>query len=177
MSELDLVREWFRYNDDARASYRAVLEKVPMAELVKDRGASFPLLDIFLHVLDGRRVWIGWVATDRMKEFERVIPTIRYRGRIRTFPDLDAALLEDRALVSGFLGNLTEADLSRVLEYDDHDEGKPWFRARVRLRDLLWHLVEEEIQHRGEMNALLWQLDREPPILDWVDWKAPGVSR
>jgi len=34
----------------------------------------------------------------------------------------------------------------------------------------LWHLVEEELQHRGELNALLWQIDVEAPVSSWIDW-------
>jgi uncharacterized damage-inducible protein DinB len=39
------------------------------------------------------------------------------------------------------------------------------------VREMLLHMVEEELQHRGEINALLWQMDIEPPITDWIDWK------
>jgi len=35
---------------------------------------------------------------------------------------------------------------------------------------VLWHLVEEELQHRGELNALLWQIDVEAPVMSWIDW-------
>ena len=38
------------------------------------------------------------------------------------------------------------------------------------MRDALWHLVEEELQHRGEINALLWQIDVDAPIVNWIDW-------
>ena len=37
--------------------------------------------------------------------------------------------------------------------------------------DMLWHLVEEELQHRGELNALLWQEDIDPPVISWGEWK------
>jgi hypothetical protein len=36
---------------------------------------------------------------------------------------------------------------------------------------MLWHLVEQELQYRGELNALFWQIDIDPPITDWLDWK------
>jgi len=36
---------------------------------------------------------------------------------------------------------------------------------------MLWHMVEEELQHRGELNALLWQIDVDAPVFDWLDWK------
>ena len=33
--------------------------------------------------------------------------------------------------------------------------GKP-FEMRVNLRTIIWHMAEEELHHRGEMNALFW---------------------
>lgn len=172
MSELDVLREWFRYNDAVRPAYLTALAKLPMERLVEDRGASFPLLDIFLHVLDAQRLWIGWVPADRLREWEREMPRLRFRTRIRTFPEAEAAMREVQALVERFLAGLTDADLARRIEYEDEFGDGKWVRTHVVLRDLLWHLVEEELQHRGEMNALLWQLGQEPPILDWIDWKA-----
>jgi uncharacterized damage-inducible protein DinB len=35
---------------------------------------------------------------------------------------------------------------------------------RISVRNMLLHMVEEELQHRGEMNALLWQIDVDPPV-------------
>jgi uncharacterized damage-inducible protein DinB len=26
------------------------------------------------------------------------------------------------------------------------------------------------LQHRGEINALLWQMDLDPPVADYKDW-------
>ncbi len=31
-------------------------------------------------------------------------------------------------------------------------------------------MVEEELQHRREMNALLWQMDVDPPIARYEEW-------
>jgi uncharacterized damage-inducible protein DinB len=69
--------------------------------------------------------------------------------------------------IRNFLQNLKSKDLSRPFYYLN-DEGKI---VRRRLVDLLWHMVEEELQHRGEMNALLWQDDIDPPIISWSKWK------
>jgi uncharacterized damage-inducible protein DinB len=176
VSELTLIREWFRYNDEVRARYLAALAEVPPEELIRDREASFPLLDIFLHVLDAQRAWVSWVATDRVKEWEESVPRVRLRARVRTIPETWQAMREVGGEVATFLASLSETDLLRRLEYDDRTPGGDLIRAHILVRDLLWHLVEEELQHRGEMNALLWQLGREPPILDWVDWRNAGMS-
>lgn len=69
--------------------------------------------------------------------------------------------------VHDFFSHLTEDDLDRSYLVK---KLPPWwdedFTAPV--RETLYHLVEHELQHRGELNALLWQIDVEPPIQDWL---------
>ncbi len=38
------------------------------------------------------------------------------------------------------------------------------------MRDAPWRLVEEELQHRGEVNALLWPIDVDAPVFNWIEW-------
>jgi len=40
----------------------------------------------------------------------------------------------------------------------------------IRVEDVLMHVAEEEIHHRGELLCLMWQIDLEPPLKDWFDW-------
>ena len=68
--------------------------------------------------------------------------------------------------VLNFVEGLSQSDLDKT--FDSSDGTKTW---RISFRQMLWHLVEEELQHRGEMNALLWQDDIDPPVTDWLDWK------
>jgi uncharacterized damage-inducible protein DinB len=69
---------------------------------------------------------------------------------------------------------LRAADLNRKVEYSvPKDEGwSEWTRERITLRVMLWHMVEEELQHRGEMNALLWRHGIEPPVIGIQEWPA-----
>jgi uncharacterized damage-inducible protein DinB len=39
--------------------------------------------------------------------------------------------------------------------------------AEVTAEDVLIHLFEEEVHHRGELIALIWQIGGEPPIMGW----------
>ncbi|MCI4340126.1 MAG: DUF664 domain-containing protein [Thermoplasmata archaeon] len=65
----------------------------------------------------------------------------------------------DRRVVR-VVGSLRPRDLDRRLTLPI--AWRP--RTHVELRDLLVHMIEEELQHRGEMNALLWQAGRAPPV-------------
>jgi len=31
-------------------------------------------------------------------------------------------------------------------------------------------VIEEELQHRGEMNAIFWQMNLSPPVTEWMEW-------
>ena len=76
---------------------------------------------------------------------------------------------EVAGILDRFLASLTSLDLDR--EFTFHwIPGDESTRTSMITRDMLWHLVEEELQHRGEINALLWQMDIDAPTLGWEDW-------
>lgn len=162
-SELDDLRMWFAYLADARRGYFTAMEKLPDSELARDRGASFPtLIDILAHSQGG--LWF-WMSGCSPKAFP---PPEKEPGDTPTVKELQEFEVYLQGLIAKYLGSLTEVDLSRTVSRkkghgSDHD-------CEVPVRDALWHLVEEELQHRGELNALLWQIDVSPPVLSWTRW-------
>ena len=168
-SEIEIIRSWFAYLMDTRRGYIDALAKLPPGEQSKDRGASYPsVLDIFAHSQGALYFWMkdcarfAFPAQDGSAETPTTIETIRG----------DEAYLQVQ--VQRVMAELSEADLSRTIPRvkgrgSSHD-------CQVPVRDALWHLVEEELQHRGELNALLWQMDAEVPVVSWVRW-AHSVGR
>lgn len=159
-SELELLKEWYGYNSFVRKKYHEMIfEKIPEQERYKDRGASFlSIVDIFVHITDAYRIWFIYAYEDKFSEYQRL------RGQ-KNYSKAEVAAEEQKidSYVHKFLNKLSQDDLSRsfVVKYDEEQF------QRVKIRDMLWHLVEEELQHRGEINALLWQLDIDPPITGW----------
>lgn len=47
-----------------------------------------------------------------------------------------------------------------------NDAGEP---ITVTAEDVLTHIFEEEVHHRGELIGLLWQMGVEPPLMGWKD--------
>jgi uncharacterized damage-inducible protein DinB len=45
---------------------------------------------------------------------------------------------------------------------------KDGIRRTSRIKDVLIHVVIEEIHHRGEIIAILWQMNIEPPDMGWL---------
>lgn len=74
----------------------------------------------------------------------------------------------DRHL-ENFMASLKPLDLNKTFTFSKL--GRKTTKLERFTGQLLWHLIEEELQHRGEINALLWQDDIDPPITGWFRWK------
>ena len=168
VDEVALLRNWLEWLAVTRRDYLAAILKLPAKVRTKDRGASFgSIQDVYLHIVGNN---IGWV-----EEF----PHDRYG----TEPDLMGTPVSAARLRA--LGRRIErADLrlARTLRAHDLDRkhicsgeanGRP-FRFSTTLRTVLWHLLEEELQHRGELNALFWQLDIDAPTSSFFRSKLSG---
>lgn len=162
-SELEIIRAWFTYLADTRRGYLETFAKLPPAELTRDRGASFPsLLDIFAHSQGALYFW--------MKDCAR-FPFPAQEGDPNAPTTMDTLTKDETYIqtqIRRVMAELTEAELDRTIprqkgKGSSHD-------CQVPVREALWHLVEEELQHRGEMNALLWQIDVNAPVASWISW-------
>ena len=163
MSELQTIQDLYRYNSFVRKKYLRLIfsNKVPPSERYKSKGASFPsIVDIFVHVLDAYRWWFLFVYNDRMKDWKRLREQKQYTKE-------EVAKEEHKidSHVIGFVSSLKSSDLQRRIK--DQRRGRT-----LELRQMLLHMVEEELQHRGEMNALLWRHGIEPPVVGIQEW--PG---
>ena len=165
-SELESIQKWYAYNRVARHGYFETLSKLPPEELKRDRGASFPtMLDILGHSIGGIQTWIvrmSAVNGERFKTDDISEP--------ETLDDLRAYGKVIDGFVEQFFSRLTEKDLDRTFLVPKHP---PWWDEdfTTSFRSTLLHVIEHELQHRGELNALLWQIDVNPPILSWDEFE------
>ena len=63
-----------------------------------------------------------------------------------------------------YLNSLSPEKLRKTHTLKD-DEGKT---EAVTAEDILVHVFEEEVHHRGELNALLWQMGIDPPPMGYL---------
>jgi uncharacterized damage-inducible protein DinB len=166
MSELDALRTFYRYNSRVRRSYLSALVALSPEERLKDRGASYPSLqEIFVHVLDGIYWWLEYVPQGRPGEATLL------SARDLTPDQLTEAVARAERVAEAYLDALDESGLTKEIICHFSEDGRT-SEARFPIGDVLWHVVEEELQHRGEMNALFWQMDVDPPIASVDDWNA-----
>jgi uncharacterized damage-inducible protein DinB len=167
-SELAALRRCFRYITAARSIYLEFFSRLPPEALQRDSGASYPsILDIFAHALKAHQDWIQYAYRHGTRT--------RSKAAEWTLPEVQQLALDVQQLLDEFLTSLTGNELRAefTFRWNPSDESS---QVTYTTRDMLWHLVEEELQHRGEINAILWQMDIEPPIHDWLDWTAMGSA-
>ena len=152
-TELELIRALYRYHFKELRRYLRAIWRLPVRERYRDRGATFPsLVDIYLHILDDYRFWFIQAFTGRaFKDFPLGIRLSRARA--------ERATREVERVVSGVLKQLRPHDLDRkfFIEVD---------RRSITVRTMLLQMIEGDLQHKGELNALLWQMDTEPPSVE-----------
>jgi uncharacterized damage-inducible protein DinB len=160
--EIALMRAWCDWNSRSRGEYLEALLRLPPEERRRDRGASWgSIQDIYLHVVEDYIWWFEKVPRGQFDGFEALVGL-----------DLDEKELRRLAgrvdrLVSAVMDGLTARDLRRPLTArGTSGDGKP-YQFTTCLADIVWHMLEEELQHRGEMNALFWQMGIDPPTRSW----------
>ena len=60
--------------------------------------------------------------------------------------------------------NLIDSDLLKRV-YKVNNDG---IRRKSIVRDVLLDVITEELHHRGEIIAILWQKDIQPPDMGWT---------
>jgi uncharacterized damage-inducible protein DinB len=171
IDEITLMRAWCDWNSKSRGKYLNALLRLSPEERRKDRGASWGSIQgIYLHVIEDYIWWFENVPQRRLTEFEALVE--------RELTDLELRKLTRRVdrSVHAITDSLKPADLRRPLPVSgEGGDGKP-YEFTTCLADVIWHMVEEELQHRGEMNALFWQMDIDPPAPSWFSSPA-SVSK
>jgi uncharacterized damage-inducible protein DinB len=169
--EITLMRAWSDWNSRSRREYMDAILRLSPAERRKDRGASWgSIQDIFLHVLEDYIWWFEKVPQGKMDEEEWLA------GRDVGARELRQLTRRVERSASAIMASLKPSDLRRPLPVAGlGGDGKP-YEFTTCLADIIWHMLEEELQHRGELNALFWQMDIDPPLHAWFS-SAASVSR
>lgn len=171
------IPEMYDYLVQARRELWAGLEAIP------DEMLSRPLLggkrlrcikDLVFHVASVEDFWLHediqrtepvLVSTPLLKDTEG---GPEYAGfALETLLDYWRAV---EASTLGYLGTLTEAELSRVMSPHDDPE------KRYSVDGLLWHLMIHEIRHTAQIAVLLRTQGIKPPALDLL-WYLPEQQK
>jgi uncharacterized damage-inducible protein DinB len=165
--ELEHILNFYRYNSDVRKKYLAAIERLPWEEVVKDHGASFrSIRNVFVHVLNAYRYWFQYAVKDNPKEYKGI-----NLDNCKSIQDMRKCEAEVDAMVMSLIESLREEDLHKI--YVIHADDTTY---HVSLEAILMHMIEEELQHRSEINCMFWQQDVDPPIFEYGQWLGEWVE-
>ena len=139
---------------------------MPWETVTESCGASFECIrDIFVHSLQAEQFWIRRLGG---KSAEGIFDT-----PFTAFADLNA--LQEyadtvEAETNEYLKTLNEERLGSRFEF----RGRDGTMRQHAVEDVLMHVVEEAIHHRGELLCLYWQHDIRPPYASYMDYKRRG---
>jgi uncharacterized damage-inducible protein DinB len=152
------VKQLLEYNEKVRHRYFEALAKLPWDEFVKNREASYnSLRNIFIHTLDAIDYWLDFLQNQKSsdKEFDEY----------KTFQDARDRMKYVEKRMRDYLNSLPIEGLKKKYTVTNNAEKT----VEVTAEDVMIHVFEEEVHHRGELIALLWQMGIEPPLMGWKE--------
>jgi len=151
------LKELLEYNEEVRHRYFDVLAKLPWNELIQNREASFhSLRNIFIHSLNGTDYWLDFLLGEQL--YVR-----RKFDEYSSVEDIKRYMEQVEARMRKYLQSLTPEKLAKKYGRKN-DAGED---VEITTEDVLIHVFEEEVHHRGELIALLWQIGVDPPLMGW----------
>ncbi|HLF06436.1 MAG TPA: DinB family protein [Thermoplasmata archaeon] len=156
-------RDLVRWNHAVRLRFARFFETVPWEVLSEDRGASNgSISSIFMHGTNMEDWWLNYVLRKREwdgPKFDGFKDARSMRERVEGV----------NTMTERFLAKLKPSDLERPADLSSLGADAP---KALRLADLLVETVTEDTHHRGEILAMLWMRDIEPPDVSFLEYAA-----
>ena len=155
------ILQLLEYSQFLRHKYLETLSKLPWEEVVKDRGASFPSLrDIFLHMVFVVDAYINYALQGNPN-----YPNIQY-NEYDSIEKVKKYMEQVESKANAYLSKVTPEELAKNIERKQKDGST----LHITVEEMLLDFFQEETHHRGELMALLWQDDVEPPHRGFIQY-------
>ena len=124
-------------------------------------GSSFSSLhDTLVHLVGAE--WV-WLLRERWR-WEIAACDATGTGRLPTLAAIEERWRVVERDLSGYLSGLSEQSLARPLTYNNF-RGETWTYT---LWQTLFHLINHQSYHRGQVSTLLRQLGAQPVAVDFL---------
>jgi uncharacterized damage-inducible protein DinB len=155
------IKELFMYNHIVRQRYIDEFQKnIPWQEMVRNHDTAWlSLKDTLLHIIWVEDTWINY-SIQGLEDPNRPFNYSKYQTW-NSIVEYNSRIVSK---VDEYLSNLKLEDLDRKVWRTNNDG----IRRTSRIKDVLIHVVTEELHHRGEIIAILWQMNIEPPDMGWL---------
>lgn len=166
MISLDALRELFDYNYWARDCQLKACDALTGEQFLRPMGSSFSSVrDTLAHLVAVEQIWLQrWLGKAPTQADAQAIAQA---FAAETFPNLPVVRERWQAVerkLRGYLAGLDEAALKQPLIYTNA-RGERWTYP---LGETLFHVVNHQTYHRGQITTLLRQLGAVAPAIDYL---------
>ncbi len=150
-----------------RRKFAQKLSEMPWDQATKNREASFySMRNILLHMIDNEDWIVNWVIRGKSREYER-----KKSDDYSSIEMVIEHLNDVEARTRKYLETFDEAEAGRRIQFVI-SSGKSF---DLSVEESLFQSITEQLYHTGELIALLWQENIEPPTMQWF-WNNPRDS-
>jgi len=155
------IPELYEYSSHVRRRFANKLAEQPWEEVTKNREASFySMKNILLHMIDNEDWIVNSFVLNTPQEYKEENPD-DFLNMKQILEYLDRVEAKTRKYLESAKKN--PEDFNRRAEFVV-SSGKSF---DLSVEECLFQSFTEQLYHLGELIALLWQDDIEPPQMQW----------
>ena len=150
------IRDLLSYNEVERRAFFKAFGELTWDEFTKNREASFnSIRNIFIHTLNATNYWLGFLQheTNRPK---------KNFDEYTSLKEIETYMQQVEKRMHDFLDMSSPSNLKKKYEVSGSEK-----LETLTVEDILVHVFEEGLHHRGELIALFWQIGIEPPVIGY----------
>jgi uncharacterized damage-inducible protein DinB len=157
------IKELRQYSSGVRRAFLEKLASLPWETVTKNREASFySMKDILLHMIDNEDMVVSGQIL-KVPDYKRARDWEEYTNMSMIREHLD----EVEKKTNAYLEEADENELARRVNFTVRSG-----TFDLSVEECLMQSFTEQLYHMGELIALLWQEDIEPPRMQWF-WNNP----
>ena len=143
--------ELFSHWREVRAGLLLAMDQLADDQLAfVPREGLWSLRTVALHIATAEEGWFRYVVTGQLDEWPEVD-----ESEYPTVLSIKALLSQVHDRTESYLRSIDVTDLDRVIN--------TFWGAKVSLRWIIWHVLEHEIHHRGEIYLMLGLMGMDAP--------------
>ena len=143
--------ELFSHWREVRAGLLLAMDQLADDQLAfVPREGLWSLRTVALHIATAEEGWFRYVVTGQLDEWPKVD-----ESEYPTVLSIKALLSQVHDRTESYLRSIDVTDLDRVIT--------TFWGAKLTLRWIIWHVLEHEVHHRGEIYLMLGLMGMEAP--------------
>ena len=165
------IQELYTYSSSVRRRFANKLAEMPWESVEKNREASYySMKNILLHMIDNEDWIVNWVIHGKSREYKREKKSEEYLSMKEVIDHMN----EVESKTKGYFATITDdsEELRRRVQFILQSGAE----FDLSVEESLFQSFTEQLFHMGELIALLWQENIEPPRMQWF-WNNPRQAR